>query len=268
MQRTAIEQLQNGMVAVTESLNQLRDRQQSTQVENERWKSEVQRQLEELAVLVSEINQRGTSASDADLLSAVQSLQQTHQLAQQELQHWQDRVQHQLASIERQLGQPTTHRDDRRIEQLACPGTKDEWSAASNPSRVDHAAGSADSNATFDQPRATWDGEPAAELPSPEAQSSVDDDRPSNDLSYGSTSLAIATDDAADELIPELVAADPALTNGEPDEPPLAGETQRALVENYVPGQASIEASEEAQVDGWGHIGGRAARVRDSDNLT
>ncbi|MBX3421723.1 MAG: hypothetical protein KF752_09230 [Pirellulaceae bacterium] len=107
-QRTAIEQLQTGMVAVTESLNQLHDKQQSAQSEGLYWKSEVQLQLEQLSGAVAQLTQHVANHPDTSVLEAIQSLQTSQQQAQEEIQKWQYCVQEQLEKLDKQLHLSTT----------------------------------------------------------------------------------------------------------------------------------------------------------------
>jgi hypothetical protein len=105
VQRTAIEQLQTGMVAVTESLNQLHDRQQAEQSEQSLWKESVCEQLNELAQGVGELKDISNQRPDSNVLDAVQSLQQNQQLLQEELQRWQYGLHEHLENLEKQVSQ-------------------------------------------------------------------------------------------------------------------------------------------------------------------
>lgn len=102
VQRSAIEQLQSGMVTVTESLGQLHDRQQTIQSEQVNWKSEIQQQLDQFSQLVEQMNTRFSDRleSDSCVLEAVQALQTSQQHAQEEIQRWQYSVQQQLEDLE------------------------------------------------------------------------------------------------------------------------------------------------------------------------
>lgn len=105
VQRSAIEQLQTGMLAVTESLNQLHDRQQAEQSEQNLWKESVCEQLSELAQGVSELKDISNQRPDSDVLDAVQSLQQNQQLLQEELQRWQYGLHEHLENLEKQVSE-------------------------------------------------------------------------------------------------------------------------------------------------------------------
>lgn len=105
VQRSAIEQLQTGMVAVTESLNQLHDRQQAEQSEQNLWKESVREQLSELAQGVGELKDISNQRPDSDVLDAVQSLQQNQQLLQEELQRWQYGLHEHLENLEKQVSE-------------------------------------------------------------------------------------------------------------------------------------------------------------------
>jgi chromosome segregation ATPase len=105
VQRSAVEQLQTGMMTVSESLSDLQDRQERVQLEDQQWKTEIQQHLESLASIVSEIKEKAASSNQAEILDAVQSLQQTQQLNQNEIRDWQHTLQEQLNSLENRLNQ-------------------------------------------------------------------------------------------------------------------------------------------------------------------
>ncbi len=126
IQRTAIEQLQSGMVTVTESLGQLHEKQQSYQEQQANWKSEVQQQLDHFSQLVEQMNTRvvGSAESDSSILEAIQDLQTSQQHAQEEIQRWQYAVQQQLENLENHLhnasiSQTTSERTDADDKQPA-----------------------------------------------------------------------------------------------------------------------------------------------------
>jgi hypothetical protein len=126
VQRTAIEQLQSGMVTVTESLGQLHEKQQSFQQQQVNWKSEVQLQLDQFSQLVEQMNTRvvGSAESDSSILEAIQDLQTSQQHAQEEIQRWQYAVQQQLENLENHLqngsnSQPTPEKKAADGKQLA-----------------------------------------------------------------------------------------------------------------------------------------------------
>ncbi len=96
VQQTAIEQLQVGMVSVSESIKLLQEQQRAAQNDNQNWKNEVQLQLQQLTSAVSEFSDIAKNNQQPELLEAIESLKQTHEVAQSEIQRWQHGVQKQL----------------------------------------------------------------------------------------------------------------------------------------------------------------------------
>jgi hypothetical protein len=100
VQQSAIEQLQTGMVSVSESLRHLQERQQAVQQENTVWKSEVQQQLQQLTNAVSGFTSLVESNDQSALVDAIESLKATHEFAQQEIVRWQSGVQQHLNQLQ------------------------------------------------------------------------------------------------------------------------------------------------------------------------
>lgn len=103
--RSAVEQLQAGMIAVTDSLKQLQQRQESAQSEGQQWRVEIQEQLMELSEIVADIKERTSGSNVAEVLDAVQSLQHHQNVAQEEVRNWQYRLQEHLDTLELRLGE-------------------------------------------------------------------------------------------------------------------------------------------------------------------
>lgn len=103
VQQTAIEQLQVGMVSVSESIKLLQEQQRAAQNDNQTWKNEVQLQLQQLTSAVSEFSDIAKNNQQPELLEAIESLKQTHEVAQSEIQRWQQGVQKQLDVLQERM---------------------------------------------------------------------------------------------------------------------------------------------------------------------
>ncbi|MFO0939771.1 MAG: hypothetical protein U0930_03300 [Pirellulales bacterium] len=103
VQQTAIEQLQVGMVSVSESIKLLQEQQRAAQNDNLTWKNEVQLQLQQLTSAVSEFSDIAKNNQQPELLEAIESLRQTHEVAQSEIQRWQQGVQQQLDVLQEKM---------------------------------------------------------------------------------------------------------------------------------------------------------------------